>query len=304
MFLFKNIIRLMMTILSVSAILLCGCENAEINKVPVHRAEWHINQLYEPTKGNKKIKVAVIDAGVNFEHPDLVLQGEQEVIEGLDLANNSDVKHGTAVVGIIGAYPFNDKGALGINPNVSIYSVDIMDDNEKIGVHGLTSAIEMAVEHDVDIINISAGVISDNGELHKVVKNAYNKGIVIVAAAGNDNNEDILYPAAYEEVLSVGCIDKENNILYNKDRQCDVYAPGVNIVTLLTERKGNNEMNHDYISLDGTSVSAPIVSGVISKVLEKDSDLKNEEIYKSMKELKYINSIKEVYEKFELPFTD
>lgn len=127
--------------------------------------------------------------------------------------HNTNCGHATAVAGVIAAYPHDNKGVLGINSNAEMISVDVMDDSEQSDVVCLIDAINVCIREDVDIINISLGINYDDDQLHSIIKKAYNKGIVIVAAIGNEYDEDILYPAVYDEVISVGSADKDKNIM-------------------------------------------------------------------------------------------
>ena len=271
--------------------LLVGC-NQHQNK-PLHRLQWYIDSLYDNTKGDNLVSIAVIDTGVNAEHLDLEIS-KDIVVPCIDVNNNTNYGHATAVAGVIGAYPHDDKGVLGINPNAKILSLDVMDNSEESQVDCLIEAIRISIEEEVDIINISLGINQDDNRLHSIIKSAYENGIVIVAAVGNEFNEDVLFPAAYNEVLSVGSADKEKNILYKSSDAGDVYAPGVNIVTTYFDSKDGL----GYISLNGSSISTPIVSAVISKILEKKPDISNKDIYEKFKEIKYIYSIETMYESF------
>lgn len=277
-------------IIVVASFFLGGCEK----KKPEHRLQWHIDSLYsEDVSDDVKVKVAIIDSGVDSSHPDIKIK-KQICLSSINNDKNDNNEHGTEVAGIISAYPHDKKGALGINPNAEIYSIDVMDESENADVNQLIEAINLAVNEKADIINISMGVEKGTSELHKCIKKAYEKGIIIVAAAGNDYDEKILYPAKYKEVLCVGSIDRQKNIIYKEKAECDVYAPGKNIVT--TSPVKGVEM---YVGVNGTSMSTPIVSGVISKIIEKYPQISNNLIYDEMRQIKYITSMEEIYKKFE-----
>lgn len=278
------------TVLLIIAMMLCGCQQS----VPQHRLQWHVDALYDKNMNSTaKVKIAIIDSGIDVTHPDLTIK-KQVVLSCIDEQDNTNNEHGTAVVGIIAAVPHNEKGVLGINPNVDIYSYDVMDNKEDTEVNGLIEAIEMSIKEDVDVINMSIGITIDNTKLHEVIRKAYNQGIILVAAAGNEYDEEILFPAAYDEVICVGSADKDKKIMYKGEDVCDVYAPGLNIVTAYSSVDDERE----YISLNGTSVSTPIVSAVISRILEEYPNVEIEDIYTRLAKVKYIYSIEEIYKVF------
>ena len=157
--------------------------------------------------------------------------------------------------------------------NAQILSVDVTDQkNGAIEVDNLVEGIEYAIRQKVDIICISAGVKKDSKKLRQVIEKAYDAGIVIVAASGNYMENDILYPAKYKEVLAAGALSKEKNIISPKgnfDKKV-IYLPGENIVTAGS--------NGGYIGISGTSAAAPILSGIVALMKERNKQLTNEKI--------------------------
>ena len=248
-----------------------------------HRLQWWLSAIEWDGDRTKQtgngIRIAVLDSGIEKEHPDLEGRIEQEYRVS-SLKENEGIlqrngQHGTAAAGIIGAYPSNHKGALGVAVNTNIISIDITDEEDgSIQIPNLIEGIEYAINQSVDIINISAGIKKDSKELHAVIKRAYKAGIVIVAAAGNFMEGDMLYPAKYDEVLAVGALSRENNIISptGKLSKKVIYLPGEHIVT--TSIEGG------YIGISGTSAAAPMLTGIIALMLEKNKTLTNERIMK------------------------
>lgn len=282
-----------------------------------HRLQWWLSAIGwdEERTGvtGEGIRIAILDSGVDAEHPDLkgVIEKEyrvsglgvthqeshQETQQETQQETNQDshqenLHHGTAVAGIIAASPSTDKGALGVAVNASILSVDITDEaNGIIQVDHLIEGIEYAIQESVDIINISAGIKEDSEELHEVIQRAYEAGIVVVAAAGNFMEDDILYPARYDEVLAVGAQSRNNEIISptgNLPKSVS-YLPGESIVT--------TGVNGKYIGADGTSVATPIMTGIVALMLEANQTLTNEEI------LQYFNSNQSSQEESEIEQT-
>ncbi len=134
------------------------------------------------------IKIAVIDTGVDFNHPDLFGWGpDGKVIGGYNFIQEDQPPldtngHGTQVAGVIAA----DGQAVGIAPKAKILAYKVSEDGEGVSSELITRAIEKAIEDDADIINISLGVNKTNTKIERAVNNALEKGIFVVTAAGND----------------------------------------------------------------------------------------------------------------------
>lgn len=238
---------------------------------PKHRMQWWLSELNwdtHRTYSGKEIKIAIIDTGIDTTHKDLT----NTTIEEFDIATDSAQKkkgslsHGTAVAGIISAYPNNSKGVLGIAPKASIVSIDVTDNENGLVDPGiLAKAIELSIEKHVDIINISVGTLTGKKELKEAVTHALDKGIIVIASAGNYMKNDVLYPAKYEGVIAVGSKTKLNNIISPSTEvknKSIVYLPGDHIVTTV---EGNS-----YFSAYGTSFSAAIMTGITALILEKN----------------------------------
>jgi len=238
-----------------------------------HRSQWYLKKLFEDSElykqNEKKVKIAIIDSGIYTDHPDLKsIPITEYCVNGVDVANNNDYEHGTNVCGIICAYPSSEKGIVGIvNNNCEIISIDISDNSGIVGAEGIVEGFNYAIESDVDIINISFSTENDYPQIREVVSKANERGIIIVASAGNDFNGKANYPAAYDEVLSVASYSKNEKIIYSELEDC-IYLPGENVVTTSYEDKDA------YVSRTGTSFSAPILTGMIAKVLSDVDDKK------------------------------
>ncbi len=154
------------------------------------------------------IKVAVIDTGVDFNHPDLLGWGaEGKVIGGYNFIQTNQLPmdkngHGTKVAGIIAA----DGNTLGVAPKAKILAYKVSEDGEGVSSELISGAIERAIEDDADIINISLGVNRTNSKIDSAVNYALEKGVFVVTAAGNDGPElkTIGSPGRNFESLTVG----------------------------------------------------------------------------------------------------
>lgn len=211
-------------------------------------AAWGVNT------GDKDIVVAVIDSGVDTSHKDLKNVTTRDVGLG-----TSDVHgHGTHVAGIISAELGNAKGGVGIAPDVSILGYCVGYSNGNIDTYKEIQAIRDAVNRGAHVINMSLGGVYYNSQEESAVNYAYNNGVTIVAAMGNDGSNTINYPAAYDHVIAVAATDRSNNRAYysNYGSWCDISAPGSGIYSTLP--------GDDYEAWDGTSMATPVVTGAIA----------------------------------------
>lgn len=223
----------------------------------------------QKSKSKKKVKVAIIDSGINFTSDIDVCQRknfiprdyvvEKEMENGLPALYEDLSGHGTAVAGIIAAKE-NGVGITGINPNVEIYSARVLTSKGTAPIKRVVKAMEWAIQKEVNIINISFTTKRNSKELEKVIKKAYNKGILLVAAAGNKG--ELEYPAAYDEVISVGSVASDGNISRFSPLGCEIVAPGEKITS-------TDVFNTVSVS-SGTSLAAPHIVGIASRLWEKD----------------------------------
>jgi subtilisin family serine protease len=223
---------------------------------------WDTNRSDYTGKG---ITVAIIDTGISEDVPEF----KDSIKEYKSFTDNKtqDNKHGTAVAGIIAGKPQNEKQILGIAYNTKIISIDVYDDEkETIEVDSLVQGINYAVKKKVDIINISIGCMKSSSQLEKAIKNAISNDILVIASAGNYVEDEILYPAKYEDVISVGSTNKKNEIISprgNLEKKV-LYFPGESIVTCIGKQ--------EYAGCEGTSFSTAICTGLASLLLEKKND--------------------------------
>ncbi|WP_026835485.1 S8 family peptidase [Eubacterium xylanophilum] len=238
--------------------------------------EWNkkiINSSDSNSKSTKrKVKIAVIDSGVDAEN-DIDLAGSISLVPGEE--NMSPLfmdgsGHGNSVAGLIAAKN-NGEGITGINPNAEIYSIRVLDDNNESPVSRVVEGINYAIEQKVDIINMSFGMDSSSVLLQEAVQKAEKAGILVVAAAGN-TGDNVQYPAAYDDVISVGSIDDDTNLAPTSARgeKVDVVAPGELVCS--TGQFG------DVLIESGTSLAAPQVAAVASKIMEENPNATCEDV--------------------------
>ena len=196
--------------------------------------EWNINMINAKSGDNmnvsSKVKVAILDSGVEYsERINVVsrksfLPGEvsgNEVFEDIS-------GHGTSVAGVLAARANNGSTLRGVNSNVEIYSAKVLDEENKAPISRVIAGIYWAIDNKVNIISISFGTTNYSKALELAIKEATDKGILVVAAAGNENSDVVEYPAAFENVLAVGGVDSQGNISSesSKGENIDIFAPG------------------------------------------------------------------------------
>lgn len=212
------------------------------------------------------IKVAVIDSGVSA-HDDLVIK---DSTDKSDSGSTEDgLGHGTHVAGIIGATADNHLGGAGIAPDSELYNIRVLMSNGAGSDDMIWHGLNQAVEWDVDIINMSLGGPGYNGLLQDKINEAYEKGIAVFAAAGNDGVSCINYPACFDNVICVAASDT-NSVraeFSTFGSWVDLTAPGVNI--------WSTYKNNDYALESGTSMACPVAAGEAAVLLSAHDSLKS-----------------------------
>lgn len=264
-----------------------GVAGSDLNITPV----WE-----QGIFGTKDIIIAVIDTGVDYNHKDLkdnilINQSERDGISGVDDDGNGfvddvygynfsknnanpmdDNKHGTHVSGIIAA-AHNEFGINGVMREASILPVKFMDKKGRGDLAGAIKAINYAMIRGAKVLNNSWGALKKSEILQEIIENANDKGVIFVAAAGNNyanNDESPRYPANHisKNLISVAAINAENRLAgfscYGP-KTVHVSAPGRNIISTIPKNK--------YAVLSGTSMAAPYVAGAIGLLLSKFPEL-------------------------------
>jgi len=202
------------------------------------------------------LKVAIIDTGIDVDHPDLVanIKGGYNATSKKK-SYDDDSGHGTHVAGIIAAVD-NEIGVIGVASEADLYAIKALDAYGDGYVSDIVEGIEWCIENDIDIINMSFGMANDSLLLHEAVQNAYFADIVMVAAAGNNYGGSCEYPAAYSEVIGVGAINIDGSIAnFSAIHSVDNWAPGSNILSTFT--------GDTYKTIEGTSMATAFYSGLM-----------------------------------------
>lgn len=256
------------------------------------RSSMFLKEAKVYSKGDQSIKIAILDTGVDVEHPELKHAIEKSVdfvnMVGLDstdfigdyLGRDEDATdeqgHGSGVAGQIIGKGINMPE--GVVPDCKILAVRVlatmvMPDGTRVGaglIDNINSGIKWAVDNGADIINMSLGVRHENGGLphEDVIKYALSKGVIIVAAAGNDGTNDKYYPGALPGVIAVGAVDENDKpaAFSSYGAHVSIAAPGVDIVS--------TSKNHSYSISSGTSQAAPFIAGGVALMLSYAKSLR------------------------------
>lgn len=212
------------------------------------------------------VRVAIFDTGV-ADIPALANVKKYSFVEDDDSTPEDESLptdfdgHGTAVAGLIAGQVSKrlaDGYLVGVAPDVDLYSVKVFD-NDGAKMETILKAIEWAIKNHIDIINMSLGTPKDDQILYQAMKRAYEAGITLVAAAGNEGNLlPVQYPANYKEVIAISSIDNNRSIWRksNTGKQIEYTAPGVDINVI--------NPNGSIVKMTGTSISTPHVTGMIA----------------------------------------
>lgn len=205
----------------------------------------------------KGVTVAILDSGVMANHEDLPNVTRIEVFYKNASLGLDDAKgHGTHVAGIISAAMGNGKGGAGIAPGVKLLSLRITNDAGSSNDAKLICGLQAAVKAGAQIVNISLGGPAYSAVFQKVINEATEAGVTVVAAMGNDGTNCLNYPAGYDNVIGVVSVDRTNNRASGSSYGTwgDVAAPGAAVWS--TTYKGS------YGPKSGTSMASPVVAGV------------------------------------------
>ncbi|MEU4110670.1 type VII secretion-associated serine protease mycosin [Streptomyces sp. NPDC027717] len=257
----------------------------------------HLDQAWGTTRG-QGVTVAVLDTGVEEDHPDLagnVLSGKDMVGFGAGPGDRAWARHGTAMAGIIAGHghgPGGGSGVMGVAPEAKILPVRvILEDKDPARAkarvtrgNALADGIRWAADHGADVINLSLGDDSDSAHPEpsedEAVQYALGKGVVVVASAGNggDKGDHVSYPAAYPGVIAVTAVDRYGTRASFSTRRwyAAVSAPGVDVVIA--------DPDHRYYEGWGTSAASAFVSGAAALLKAERPELAPPQIKKVLED--------------------
>ncbi len=247
-----------------------------VNEIPQGVQMIQAPAIWEKSRKGEGVVIAVIDTGCQMDHPDLkdrIIGGRNFTKDFKGDPNNfSDNNgHGTHVAGTIAATQ-NNVGVVGVAPLAKLLILKVLGKSGDGNYLSIIDAINYAVKwrgsnnERVRIINMSLGGNADIPKLHEAVIRAIDNNILVISASGNngDSNyktDELNYPAAYNEAVSVGAIDflKKITKYSNSNNNVDLVAPGNEIISTYLDGK--------YAKLSGTSMATPHVSGAVALII-------------------------------------
>jgi len=296
---------------------------------PYYSNQWYLSRIQAPAAWEKinrspNITIAVIDAGVQINHPDLqdnIWTNEKEIpdnqidddhngfiddVHGWDFVGNvpdpspkfdegwieSGISHGTMVAGIIAATGDNHRGIVGLTWQAKIMPLRALNDKGEGRISEVIRALDYAVHNGADIINLSFVGFNYSQGLQDAIQRAYDAGVIVVAAAGNEQadgegyntDKNPIYPACYDGkngenmvigVAATDALDQKAGFSSYGFKCVDIAAPGVSFFGTITY--GGNPVERDkyYDGFwSGTSMAAPVVSGALALIEEINPQLK------------------------------
>ena len=242
---------------------------------PDYSKQWNlrginIERAWEENHG-EGITVAVIDTGVSIV-PDLQ---ETEFVEGYDFVNDrsnaeDDNGHGTHVAGTIAQSTNNNYGVAGIAYKAKIMPLKVLSGTGGGTVGDIAEAIRFAVDNKADVINMSLGGGGETQVMKDAIEYAYSKGVVIVAAAGNADDNSAAYPARFPHVIGVSAVDASGNKApySNFGAGIDIAAPGGSDTGKIVQETIDPAQGGEpaFLGFQGTSMAAPHVAGVVALI--------------------------------------
>lgn len=223
---------------------------------PPQTTPWGISRIKAPdswgVSTSLNVKIGIIDTGISTGHPDLKVAGGVNTITSRK-GYNDDNGHGSHVAGTVAAIS-NSIGVIGGGYNASLYAVKVLGANGSGFLSDVIEGIQWCAQNGIRVANMSLGSSSDNQSFKDAVVAAYQAGLIMVAAAGNDYGGAVNYPGAYPEVIAVSASTSSDTIadFSSVGPEVDLIAPGANI---LSTYKGTG-----YATASGTSMAAPHVT--------------------------------------------
>lgn len=225
----------------------------------MHRNQrWHYEMINAPqawsiTEGSRDVKIAVLDTGIDHNHPNLRNFVDTRLSRSFVDNNPLDVNgHGTHVAGTIASYG----SVSGVMRNATLVNVKVLGDSGGGSLFAIQQGILYASEIGSDVINMSLGGGGYHRGMDEAAQTAVARGSIVIAASGNDSRSSISYPAAYNSVIAVGSVtsNRTRSSFSNYGNGLEIMAPGSSIYSTYP--------NGTFRTLNGTSMAAPHVAGV------------------------------------------
>ena len=255
---------------------------------PYYRHQWHLDQIDMPAAWGRErgegVVVAVIDSGVAYRTEGAFMRAPDlagtAFVPGWDFVDDDGTPddehgHGTHCAGTIAQATDNGLGVAGVAPGAAIMPIRVLDESGAGGWGGIAAGIRWAADHGADVISMSLGGGTRSRTVERAIDHAHERGVVIIAAAGNESRAAVSYPARHEHVVAVGAVrlDRELTFYSSYGDGLDVVAPGGDIRVdqngdglpdgvLQNTLVGGDPRRFDYLAWQGTSMATPHVAGI------------------------------------------
>lgn len=221
--------------------------------------------------GGEGVKIAVLDSGLDFDHPALkhVNAYNTFTFANLPIKDDHPESHGTHCAGIIAARRIPQRGVIGVAPNATLVIGRVQEQKHGINANALITGIDWAIGQCVQVISISTGLVDDISDLKAAILRAAEKKIVVVAAVGNQDrikDNPLCYPAHYEACISVGAVDQSH---VNANRHYK-YIDRLDYVMPFQYMWSCVRCSQKYFDkLNGSSMSTALMSGIVALSLNR-----------------------------------
>jgi len=241
---------------------------------PYYGQQWQYPKIQAPdawavVTGTSQVAIAILDTGIDQSHEDLKAKIAKNVNFTTSGSFDDKYGHGTHVAGSAAAVSNNGLGVAGTCPNCALYNVKVLGDNGSGAWSWIANGIVWAADNGAKVINMSLGGSTGSSTVEDAVNYAWNKGAVLVAAAGNSGSSSPSYPAYYSNVIAVAATDQNDNkaSFSNYGPWVDIAAPGVSILSTAPDHRNRIwGFGVKYGTLSGTSMASPHVAGVAGLV--------------------------------------
>jgi thermitase len=263
-----------------------GVRHAELDTIvqvdelpddPYFDEQWGMTKVQAPqawdiTQGSPDVIIAILDTGIDMDHPDLGAKIVSDVnFSDSPTSDYNGHKHGTHVAGIAAAISGNGIGVTGLGYDCSLMNVKVLGDDGNGYASQVAQGIIWAADNGADVINMSLGYEIPSEVMEDAVDYAWSKGVVVVASAGNSGSSSPHYPAYSTNCIAVGATDASDKLTSwsNHGNWVDVAAPGVSIYSTFPY---TSVYPVYYYSLSGTSMASPHVAGLAGLLFSTTTD--------------------------------
>lgn len=247
-------------------------------------------KAWDITKGDRNVPIAVIDTGIDPDHPDL----KDKVVSSWNVfTKTSKVRdgagHGTHTAGIAAAALGNGQGGSGVAPGCGLMVVQVLDQNGSGSDQTIADGIVWAADHGAKVMTMSLGLYKSSKVIEDALQYALDKDIVLCASAGNNNSQNDPtaaphLPSTYPGVIEVAATDNldAKASFSNWGTTVSVAAPGVKILSTVPTYPCSNAKTTSYAAMSGTSMASPCAAGVAGLIRSRHPEWNREQVRKAL----------------------